>query len=46
LVGLSSRLDTVVEGKNFDTFANRVFALLATAMIQQLTAAAAIAKFM
>jgi hypothetical protein len=35
----------VVDGKDFDTFATSALALLATAVTPQLTAAAAIAKF-
>ena len=38
-------LDTVVDGKDFDTFATSALTLLATAATPQLTAAAAIAKF-
>ena len=42
---LGRRIDTVVDGKDFDTFATSALALLATAVTPQLTAAAAIAKF-
>jgi hypothetical protein len=45
LVELGRRIDTVVDGKDFDTFATSALALLATAVTPQLTAAAAIAKF-
>jgi hypothetical protein len=45
VVELGRRIDTVVDGKDFDTFATSALALLATAVTPQLTAAAAIAKF-
>ena len=42
---LGRRIDTVVDGKEFDTFATSAITLLAAAATPQLTAAAAIAKF-
>jgi len=45
VVELGRRIDTVVDGKDFDTFATSALTLLATAVTPQLTAAAAIAKF-
>ena len=45
LVELGRRIDTVVDGKDFDTFATSAITLLAAAATPQLTAAAAIAKF-
>ena len=45
VVELGRRIDTVVDGKDFDTFASSALTLLATAAAPQLTAAAAIAKF-
>ena len=45
LVELGRRIDTVVDGKDFDTFATSALTLLAAAATPQLTAAAAIAKF-
>ena len=45
VVELGRRIDTVVDGKDFDTFATSALALLATAVTPQLRAAAAIAKF-
>ena len=45
VVELGRRIDTVVDGKDFDTFAASALTLLATAATPQLTAAAAIAKF-
>jgi len=45
LVELGRRIDTVVDGKDFDTFATSAITLLAAAAAPQLTAAAAIAKF-
>ena len=45
VVELGRRIDTVVDGKDFDTFASSALTLLATAATPQLTAAAAIAKF-
>ena len=45
VVELGRRIDTVVDGKDFDTFATSALTLLATAATPQLTAAAAIAKF-
>jgi hypothetical protein len=46
VVELGRRIDTVVDGKDFDTFASSALTLLATAATPQLTAAAAIAKFL
>ena len=46
LVELGRRIDTVVDGKDFDIFATSAITLLAAAATPQLTAAAAIAKFM
>ena len=45
VVELGRRIDTVVDGKDFDTFATSAITLLAAAATPQLTAAAAIAKF-
>ncbi len=45
VVELGRRLHTVVDRKDFDTFASSAFTLLATAATPQLTAAAAIARF-
>jgi hypothetical protein len=45
VVELGRRIDTVVDGKDFDTFATSAITLLAAAAAPQLTAAAAIAKF-
>jgi hypothetical protein len=45
VVELGRRINTVVDGKDFDTFATSAPLLLATAMPPQLSAAAAIAKF-
>jgi hypothetical protein len=45
VVELGRRIDTVVDGKDFDTFASSALTLLATAANPQLTAAAVIAKF-
>jgi hypothetical protein len=45
VVELGRRIDTEVDGKDFDIFASSVLTLLATAATPQLTAAAAIAKF-
>ncbi len=42
---LGRRIDTLVDGKDFDTSASSALTLLATAATPQLTAAAAIAKF-
>jgi hypothetical protein len=42
---LGRRIDTVLDGKDFDTFASSVLTLLATGATPQLTAAAVIAKF-
>jgi hypothetical protein len=45
VVELGRRLDDVVDGKDFDTFASSTLSLLAAAATPQLVAAAAIAKF-
>ena len=45
VVELGRRIDEVVDGKDFDTFASSALTLLATAATPQLVAAAAIAKF-
>ncbi len=42
---LGRRIDNMVDGKDFDTFASSALTLLATAATPQLTAAAAIEKF-
>ncbi len=45
VVELGRRIDEVVDGKDFDTFASSALTLLASAVTPQLAAAAAIAKF-
>jgi hypothetical protein len=45
LVELGRQIDTVVDGKDVDTFATSAITLLAAVATPQLTAAAAIAKF-
>ena len=45
LVEMGRRIDTMVDCKDIDTFATSGLALLATAVTPQMTAAAAIVKF-